>query len=150
MVLQLDWSERIFSLPWPSHPFPGHHTIPLLHNSLSVSPQLVVGLKTLHIYIWVLMVGNKPGGCATPGMWGMFPTPPTSRAWRWFCPCRTAHLPTVGPDPDSASALSSSLRFEPFAELFGPRDCTTCAFISWFKEEGWKYFCRLVFVSFAL
>ena len=27
---------------------------------------------------------------------------------------------------------------------------STCAHISWFKEEGWKYFCRFVFACFTL
>ena len=38
----------------------------------------------------------------------------------------------------------SSLQLEPFADL------EKCAFISWFKEEGWKYFCRFVYVCFTL
>ena len=25
-----------------------------------------------------------------------------------------------------------------------------CAYISWFKKDGWKYFCRFVFVCFSL
>ena len=29
--------------------------------------------------------------------------------------------------------------------FFGSRHCT-CAYVSCFKEEGWKYFCRFVFV----
>ena len=33
--------------------------------------------------------------------------------------------------------------------FLGSRHCT-CLCISWFKEEGWKYFCRFVFVYFNL
>ena len=49
------------------------------------------------------------------------------------------------------TALSSSLKFEPFADLFsfyGSRHCMW-AYIRWFKEEEWKYFLRFVFVCFT-
>ena len=41
-------------------------------------------------------------------------------------------------------ALLSSLQLEPFADL------EKCAFISWFKEAGWEYCCRFVYVCFTL
>ena len=44
-----------------------------------------------------------------------------------------------------AKPLSSSLKSEPF----GSRHCTF-AYISWFKEQGWKYFCRNGFVCFTV
>ena len=28
--------------------------------------------------------------------------------------------------------------------------CCTCAYLSWFKDEGWKYFCRFLIVCFTL
>ena len=34
-----------------------------------------------------------------------------------------------------------------FCDLFSSLYCT-CAYISWFKEEGYKYLCRFVFVCF--
>ena len=46
-------------------------------------------------------------------------------------------------------ALSSSLNMNLLLTLFGSRHCT-CAYISCFKEEGWEYFCRFVFVCFTL
>ena len=40
-------------------------------------------------------------------------------------------------------ALSSSLKLKPSADLFmlSALQCI-CAYIIWFKKEGWKYFCR--------
>ena len=43
---------------------------------------------------------------------------------------------------DIANTLKFSLMFEPFADLFW--------LSALFREEGWKYICRFVFVCFKL
>ena len=52
---------------------------------------------------------------------------------------------TLSNNSQGVKALSSSLKWQPFAYLF----CSSrhCAYIMWFQEKGWKYFCRFFIIQ---